>query len=259
MAELHESPVSVLDRPATAPWPAWALWLALGSALLFPTFLSLMDFVILARPGEADNPAQQIAYALGKVVQFGLPILCLRLFERRWPGLSRPHFRGLGLAVVFGLVVVAGMLALYYLVLRRLEMFEGTPAALMEKMEQFGVASPLGFAGFAIFITFFHSLLEEYYWRWFIFGWLRRHASLAVALTVSSLGFMSHHVIVLYVYLPGHFWTGVVPFCLCVEGGGLVWAWLYERSGSIYSPWLSHLLIDAGLFVIGYDLFFVRG
>jgi membrane protease YdiL (CAAX protease family) len=151
------------------------------------------------------------------------------------------------------------MVALYYLVLRDLPMLDRTPTMLKEKMEEFGVASPLGFAGFAIFITFFHSLLEEYYWRWFVFGWLRKHASLAVALTISSLGFMAHHVIVLSVYFPGQFWTAVVPFSLCVAGGGVAWAWLYERSGSIYSPWLSHLLVDAGLFAIGYDLFFVRG
>jgi membrane protease YdiL (CAAX protease family) len=36
--------------------------------------------------------------------------------------------------------------------------------------------------------------------------------------------------------------------------GGGFWAWLYERTGSIFGPWLSHLLIDAGIFWIGYDL-----
>ena len=31
-------------------------------------------------------------------------------------------------------------------------------------------------------------------------------------------------------------------------------AWLYERGGSVWSPWLSHLLVDAAIFVIGWDL-----
>jgi uncharacterized protein len=39
-----------------------------------------------------------------------------------------------------------------------------------------------------------------------------------------------------------------------VAVGGAFWAWLYERTGSIFGPWLSHLLIDAGIFWIGYDL-----
>jgi hypothetical protein len=27
----------------------------------------------------------------------------------------------------------------------------------------------------------------------------------------------------------------------------------------VYGPWVSHFLVDASLFVIGYDLFFIRG
>jgi membrane protease YdiL (CAAX protease family) len=81
----------------------------------------------------------------------------------------------------------------------------------------------------------------------------------AVAIVLSGLAFMAHHVFILYVYMPGYFLTAVVPFSLCVAGGGVVWAWLYDRSGSLYAPWLSHAVVDAGLFVIGYDLFFVLG
>jgi len=38
----------------------------------------------------------------------------------------------------------------------------------------------------------------------------------------------------------------------------VAWAWLYLRTGAVYAPWVSHMLIDASLFVVGYDLFFVR-
>jgi hypothetical protein len=33
-----------------------------------------------------------------------------------------------------------------------------------------------------------------------------------------------------------------------------VWAWLYERTQSVWAPWLSHLVVDAAIYVIGYDL-----
>jgi membrane protease YdiL (CAAX protease family) len=39
-----------------------------------------------------------------------------------------------------------------------------------------------------------------------------------------------------------------------VAVGGAMWAWLYQRSGSIYAPWLSHLLIDAAIFTIAFDM-----
>ena len=36
--------------------------------------------------------------------------------------------------------------------------------------------------------------------------------------------------------------------------GGAFWAWLYNRTNSLLAPWVSHALIDAGIFWIGYDL-----
>jgi membrane protease YdiL (CAAX protease family) len=36
--------------------------------------------------------------------------------------------------------------------------------------------------------------------------------------------------------------------------GGIFWAWLYSRSESIYPTWVSHMFIDIGIFVIGFDL-----
>ena len=71
---------------------------------------------------------------------------------------------------------------------------------------------------------------------------------------LSSLAFTAHHVVILHVYLPGHFFTAVVPFSLGVAVGGAVWAWLYEKSDNLYAPWLSHGLVDVAIFVIGYDL-----
>jgi membrane protease YdiL (CAAX protease family) len=234
-------------------------WPAIGFALVFPSLLSLADFVLLARGDGEPNPAQQLAYGAGKLIQFGWPLLCVWLIEGRFPRPAAPTRRGLGLGLGFGLLVAAGTLALYYVFLRDTSVFTATAAQLRQKMEEYDVASPGGFALFAAFVTVPHSLLEEYYWRWFVFGWLRRRLPLASAIAVSAAGFMAHHMIILHVFFPGQFFTAVVPFSLCVSAGGAVWAWLYERSGSIYAPWLSHLLVDAALFVVGYDLFFVRG
>jgi len=48
-----------------------------------------------------------------------------------------------------------------------------------------------------------------------------------------------------------------LPFSLCIAVGGMVWAWLYHRTHTIYSSWISHLVIDAAIMVVGYDLVFV--
>jgi len=238
--------------------PAW-VWPAIVFGLVFPSLLSLADFVILAKGGGGSNPLQQFAYAGGKLVQFALPLVCYYLLAGRLPRPTAPRARGLGLGAVFGLVVAGGILALYYTFLRDSPILGQTPVKLREKLQEFGIASTTGFAFFAVFISLIHSLLEEYYFRWFLFGWLARRVPLVTAIVVSSLGFMAHHVIVLWVYMPDHLLTGVLPLSLCVAVGGACWAWLYYRSGSLYAPWLSHMLVDVALFVVGYDLFFVRG
>jgi membrane protease YdiL (CAAX protease family) len=75
----------------------------------------------------------------------------------------------------------------------------------------------------------------------------------AVAVLASSVAFAAHHVILLAVYLGGISWLSVL-FSLGVAVGGAVWAWIYHRRGSLLGPWLSHLTIDAGILIVGYDL-----
>ena len=96
--------------------------------------------------------------------------------------------------------------------------------------------------------------MEEYYWRWFVFGWLKRWTPLWVAIAVSSVAFMGHHIIILNKYFPGRFWTAALPFSLCVAVGGAVWAWLYHRTQSLYAAWVSHAVIDAAIFAIGFQM-----
>jgi membrane protease YdiL (CAAX protease family) len=43
-------------------------------------------------------------------------------------------------------------------------------------------------------------------------------------------------------------------FSAGVAIGGVVWAVVYQRSKSLLGPWLSHLLVDAAIFAIGWDL-----
>jgi membrane protease YdiL (CAAX protease family) len=56
------------------------------------------------------------------------------------------------------------------------------------------------------------------------------------------------------VFFPGQFWTLAVPFAACTGVGGAFWAWLYDRTGSLYAAWFSHVLIDAGIMVVGYRM-----
>jgi hypothetical protein len=163
---------------------------------------------------------------------------------------------GVLLGLAFGAAVLAAILGSYYFWLQPAGLLAPAGQAIADKVTHFGVTGPAGFAVMGIFYSLVHSLLEEYYWRWFIFGRLRRLLPLPAALLLSSLAFTAHHVIVLAFYF-GWRSPATVAFSLGVAVGGLVWAWIYHRSGSLLGPWLSHALADTAIFAVGYSL--VRG
>jgi len=235
--------------------------LGLLFALAFPTLSAWAYFELFAEPAGAEasgNPAMQIAWLTGKAIQFAFPLFWIWVIDRQvvWP--SKPTVRGLGLGLSFGLLVAGLGLLLYYGVLRHHHLMREAPAMIEEKVRGFGAATPPRFVLFVGFLSLVHSLLEEYYWRWFVFGGLQRRIPYSAAIVVSAFAFMAFHVIDLAAFFPGKFWTLVAPLSACIAVGGMVWAWLYGRTGSIYAPWLSHLLIDLAIFTAGYDLLFVR-
>jgi membrane protease YdiL (CAAX protease family) len=239
---------------------------ALAFALLYPVTMTWVYFVALgggsATGGESVSLA--VPYGIGKAIQFGFPAFWICVVERQRLRWSRPGPRGMLTGLGFGVLVAAAILALYHGVLADTDIFSKTAVEVRRKVEGFrlggfSAATPGGYLVLALFLSLFHSLAEEYYWRWFVFGQLRRFLPLSLAIAVSSFGFMAHHVVVLSVYFPGQFLIAVVPFSLGVAVGGAVWAWVYHRTGSLAATWLSHILVDAAIMMVGYDLLFGRG
>jgi len=222
-------------------------------ALIFPTALTWLYFVALA-DGQNLSPTQQAVYVVGKILQFVIPLIDWYLWDRQRPAAALFARRGAGPGVIFGLLVGLGLIGFYFLALRGTPAMAATAAQVRLKAGQLGVASPLAFLALAVFLSVIHSALEEYYWRWYAFGQLRTQMPWTLAATIAGLAFMSHHTILLHVYLPGQFWQKTVPLSLAIAVGGFVWAWLYQRSGSLVGSWISHVLIDAAIFVVGYDL-----
>ena len=223
-------------------------WLAIAVAIVFPTAATWVYFIALA-----GSPAMNAAYAATKVLQFSFPVAWVVLWQHRKLKPAAPTSAGVGAGLALGLAVLAGMLALYYGYLKTSPAMAETPALAAKKLGEFRIDAPLRFLAFATFLSLAHSLLEEYYWRWFVFGQLSRGAPFGVAAAVSSLGFMAHHVLVIGEYFQGH-GAYVAFLSLCVAVGGFLWAWLYRRTGTLYGPWISHLVVDAGLMWLGYDL-----
>ncbi len=195
---------------------------------------------------------QRSAYVVGKIV-FVLPLLWHFGVERRPFPRRPPSGAGAAIGLAFGAAVAAAMLLLYFAGLRGTPPFTAAAEAVREKLSGFGLDSAPRYAAFGIFVSLVHSALEEYYWRWFVFGRLRDFLAFTPAAALGSLAFTAHHVIILGVYFGWGSATQVV-FSAGVALGGFVWCRIYHRSGSLLGPWLSHALVDAAIFAVGYDL-----
>ncbi len=224
---------------------------------LFPLAMAWIYLVVVRAPAEGAESASAavgVAFGIAKVVQFSFPALYVWCCARQQLRPTAPTARGLAFGVGFGLAVALAMFAVYFGWLAQSPLFAQTPAKIYRLLEEMHCDSPGRYWLLATIYCVAHSFLEEYYWRWFAFGWLRRYTPLGVAIGLSALGFTAHHVVLLAVYFPGRFWTLVLPLSLGVAVGGAVWAWLYQRSGSLYAAWLSHGLVDAAIYVIGYTM-----
>jgi hypothetical protein len=219
-------------------------------ALTYPSALTFLYFVLLA---AFSAGVQQTAYGVGKLVQFGFPAVYVWMVLREQPRWSLLSAKGISPSLVFGVLVSAAMLLLYEFWLSGSAVLVGLERQVVDKVRDLGLHSAWRYAATGVFYALVHSLLEEYYWRWFVFGQLRKRAGVRGAILLSSLGFMAHHVILLATYFG---WDSPLAYVLSfgVALGGVAWAWLYARTGSLLGPWLSHMLIDAAIFLIGYDL-----
>jgi membrane protease YdiL (CAAX protease family) len=234
---------------------------ALVFAMTFPSVMAWVYFVALApSPTNATEAGFLVrtAYSAAKAVQFLFPVVWSWLWERSLPRPVPPRRRDVLLGLLFGATVAAVALALFYGVYRDSSAMRGAAGRFHAKMMDFGLNTPVLYLLFAAFLSVFHSLLEEYYWRWFVYGRLRRHAPPSVALPLASLAFMAHHVIILAMFFPGRWLEMIVPLSLGVAAGGGLWCWLYEKTRNLYAAWISHACIDAAILFVGYDMEFLH-
>lgn len=250
-----------MHAPAPAiPRLAWHT-VVLAVALVLPTLATWIYFVLFDGREEA-----LWIYSCSKVLQFALPVLWLaaceqrgvrELFESGWPlsGSRVERRRGLVVGAAFGAVIAAAICGLYFGWLTNTELFARVAERVRIKLSDLGAGSPARFVALALFLAVLHSGLEEYYWRWFVCGQLQRRVVPPVAIAVSSLGFMAHHVIVLGTFFEWA-WLPTAFFSLSIAVGGAVWAWLYLHTRSLAGAWISHLLVDTAVMGVGYALAF---
>jgi len=258
------SPLSDSDRHRAGRYDGIALLVA----LVLPTLVTLVYFQWLR---HSESIWQQLGFGIGKLIQFSFPVLYTWFHHRKrigwpgrmgWPGhaatddpsFAKPrHQHHLVLGILFALASSAIMFAVYFLLIEPTEIGKQLQGMIAEKLRSLSIVTVPRYFGVMVFYAIGHSFLEEYYWRWFVFDMTRRFTRKWPAILISGFGFSAHHVVVLGFYFGwGSVWTYLLSLSVAV--GGFFWAWLYDRDRRLVSCWVSHAIIDAAIFSLGFFL-----
>ena len=225
---------------------AWLIWSAIGLAALLPFVGSYFYFVV-----AGDSPVARAGYAAVKVFTVLWPILVIRLLLKRPVHFRRSSRISLKRSLVEGMGVGLGLGALILGVLESPlgEMVRHSADSIAAKVDDLGIRSYYWI--FALALSFGHSLLEEYYWRGFVFGQMRERMPVRWAHGLAGCAFALHHMIICSQYFPVP-WGLVLGASVAV--GWIIWSFLYVRHGHFWGAWLSHMIVDLVLVSIGYQL-----
>jgi membrane protease YdiL (CAAX protease family) len=160
-------------------------------------------------------------------------------------------WRSIKTGLIYGILILLFMLGLTYTPL--MEVIRASSGTMRQKAMQLGFYDH--FILFAIFLSLIHSLLEEYYWRWFVYGWARKIMKPRWAIILASLAFGFHHFVVTIQYFP---LAWAIAFGFAVVFGGAIWCWMYEKQQTILGAWISHIFADVGIMLVGYQLLFQK-
>jgi hypothetical protein len=225
------------------------IWVGLVPAMLLPAVSSVLYFHLF--------PQARISWLLytgTKIFTIIWPVVAILAIEGHRPRLGpvdwRKHAGALPLGLLTGAAIGGLGIALYH--------FTGMGAyidahggAIQAKVRALHLLEY--YFLYVTFLSILHSLIEEYFWRWYVFGRLARVVPAGAAYALASLAFAAHHYVVLAAYFPAF---GTIFFGTCVAIGGALWCALFRRQETLAGAWVSHMLVDMAIFYIGYRILF---
>jgi len=223
-----------------------SLWIAVLPALVLPLLASLFYFVLFS-----EHALAQGIYTGTKVFTLVWPVIAYIVILKiplPKPSLLAGDCRR---ALITGLVSGALMVGLMMLLMQTPlgNVVKASAGQIRTKAEELGIINHYWL--FAVFLSVVHSLIEEYYWRWFVFGRLRQALSGFAPHLIAGIGFAAHHVVVASQFF-GLSWGFLLGGSVAV--GGIIWSMMYDKHKTLLGAWISHIIVDFGIMTIGYCL-----
>ncbi len=192
----------------------------------------------------------QLLFIVTRIWILALPLIWFFWVERGKLIVSLPSQGECLAGAVLGSLMFGMILSTYWLVWQHwINIVD-----VRSKAQQIGIASPTVYLLSAFYFTVINSLAEEYIWRWFIGRKCEILFSRTGAIFFTALCFTLHHIIALAAYTVN--WLVVVVGSLGVFIAGAIWSWCYLTYRSLWACYISHLLADLAIALIGWHLLF---
>ena len=211
----------------------------LAAAVLCCGAMALVDGVI--QPGYAAKSAIKIALFLlvpFLLSRFVRDVDFFKLFRFRAKGFATALILGAGL---YGLILGG------YFLLRNFIDFSG----IVDSLSASAGVHRGNFLFISLYICLINSLLEEFFFRGFLFSNLKKLSSRSFAYGFSALMFAVYHVAMMIG------WFHPLLLLLVIAGlmaGGMIFNCLNEKMDTIFVSWIVHMFANLAINTIGFLL-----
>ena len=214
-------------------------WLLVCAAFVCCGIMAVVDGII--QPGYAVKSAIKISLFLlvpFLVSRFGNGLQIARLFRFRRNGILPALSLGAG---VYG-VILGG-----YFLLQNWIDFSG----IVDSLSSGAGVTKDNFLFVSLYISFINSLLEEFFFRGFLFANLKPSAGRGFAYGFSSAMFAIYHVAMMI----GWFHPAVTVLLIAgLTVGGMIFNFLNEKQENILTSWLVHMCANFAINTVGFIL-----
>lgn len=156
----------------------------------------------------------------------------------------RPEKKGVLSALGLGIGVYGVIMGAYFLLRNHMDF-----AAIAGSLTENAGVNKDNFLLVSLYISFVNSMLEEFFFRGFLFSGLKQRRGRGFAYLFSSILFALYHVAM----MTGWFSPWLMLLALTgLAAGGAVFNYLNERFGCIYISWMVHMFANFAINTIGF-------
>lgn len=202
---------------------------------------------VMAFTDGVVKPIYSVKSLIKIIVFFVVPVIFTRFFPKTDAfSFMKPNKKGIGKAFLLGAAVYALILGGYFALSGTVD-FSNIVSSLSKNV---GVTKE-NFLFVSLYISFVNSLLEEFFFRGFVFNNVLNLSGKKLAYYFSAGAFSMYHIAMMTD------WFEPLFFLLILVGlfaAGLIFDRLNEKNGSVYTSWFVHMFANFAINTVGFIL-----